>query len=167
MNIEERYQRKFQEYYKELFTYKGRKIADTDHTISQFNKRFPEYTFEDWKEIIEKGIDTILDVFKDNSAKYVIISKSKNIAIQVEWRKDNKYNDKKNHAFSATTLDYKIQKRVIQGDTKLFVENFEKFSLKESIKDIGYYAIYLEECKGYKVYIKEGKIYRNFISIEI
>ena len=82
----ERY-KQLKEYYKELFTYKGRTIADTLHSMSQFKDRHPEYDIKDWKEVLENGIDIRLDVFKDSASKYIIISKSKNIAIQLEWRR--------------------------------------------------------------------------------
>jgi len=153
------------EYYKELFSYKGRKIADIEHSVSQFRVRHPGRSIEEWKKVIEDGIDVILDVFNDSAGKYIIISKSKNIAVQLEWRLDNKYNDKKNHGFTATTLNYDTQKKVIQNDTKLFVEDFKKYNIEENIKDVGYYTI--DICKNYKIYIKEGKINRNFEIIKV
>jgi len=35
------------------------------------------------------------------------------------------------------------------------------------IKETGYYAHDITECKNYKVFIKEGKMYKNFKIIEI
>ncbi len=166
-----------QEYSLKIFSYKGRNVWDTNHSVSQFLKRLPEYKIKDWEEVCKKGIDTILNTFKDSAAKFIIISKSKNIAIQLHWRKDEKNNDGNNHGFTATTLDYKTQKKVMKNDTKIFVEEIKKHKLehcfessnyKEMVKEIGYMEVKLiKNCPDYKVYIKEGKMYRNFKVIEV
>jgi hypothetical protein len=170
------YKRKFNEYSKKLFTYKGRNFFDIEHSIDRFKERFPEYTIEDYITVAHRGIDLILDLFKDSKGKYIIVSKSKYISLQIEWRLDKKGNDRKNHGFSATTLDYRIHKKEMKGDTKLFVEDYKKHKLecgfyttdyKQMIKETGYYDIKIKECPDYKVYIKEGKIYKNFTIIEI
>jgi hypothetical protein len=173
-----RYKREiFNEYVKKLLSYKGRNIFDTYHSIEQFNDRFPDYDYEDWKEVCRNGIDKIIDIFKDSSKKYIIISKSTDIAIQMEWRKDKKSNDNKNHGFTATTLDYVTQKKATQNDTKLFVEEIKKYNLekwfetsdyKEMIEKIGYLGIkIINECPEYEIYIKEEAILRNFEIVEV
>jgi hypothetical protein len=172
-----RYKTQLQEYSLKLFSYKGRNVWDTNHSVSQFLQRLPEYKIEDWEKVCKNGIDTILDAFKDSTAKFIIISKSKNIAIQLHWRRDKKNDDGKNHGFTATTLDYKTQQKVKQNDTKIFVEEIKKHKLehcfessdyKEMIKEIGYMEVKLiKNCSDYKIYIKEGRIYRNFKIIKV
>jgi len=169
--------RKLQEYFKHIFTYRDRNISDTEHSIERFNERFPKLKLSTWKRVVSKGIDIIIDTFKDSSGKYLIVNKATKVIVQLEWRKDTKSKDGKNHGFSATTLHYDLHKKELKKDTKLFVEDFKKHNLeswfdndisyKKMIEDIGYYDVKLQECPDYKTYIKEGKMYRNFKIIEI
>lgn len=168
--------KKLFEFVKKVFSYKNRNVFDINHSIERFHERFPNLKDEEWKRILTDGIDKILDVFKDSSNKYLIISKSKNVAIQLDWRKDKHSKDNFNHGFSATTLDAEIHKRELQNDKKIFVEEIKKYKLekwfkstdyKEMLKETGYLEIKLKECPGYKIYIKEGKLFRNFKIIKV
>ena len=168
---------RIKEYFRTLFKYRNRKINDINHSLDRFNERFPQYTFADYKKVIEKGVDIILDIFKDSVNKYLIISKSTDIAVQLEWRKDKKFKDNINHGFTATTLNSRIHKQLLQKDKKIFVEDFKKFNVykwfehkenKKMIKEIGYYAINLDkDCEDYKIYLKEGEVHTNFKIIEV
>jgi hypothetical protein len=171
-----KYKPLLEKYFKKVYEYRDRNVFDIEHSISRFNERFPSLSIKDYEKALQEGIDIILDIFKDSTKRYMVISKSKQFAIQIDWRKDIKSTSKLNHGFSATTLDYETQKQMIKGDTKLFVESFKKNNIKkwfgekkeiDIISEVGYYALKLEECKGYEVYIKEGKIYKNFTVIEV
>lgn len=165
------------EFYKELFIYKGRHIGDSEHSIERFEQRFPDEDISKWKEIVEKGIDIILDVFKDSEGKYILVNKKTDIAIQFDWRKDKYRNDGKNHGFSATTLSFTDHQRVLKMDTKLFIEKIKREKLEESfvsakyknmIKEKNFYmSINLLECDDYKIYIHKGQVRRNFNVIEV
>jgi hypothetical protein len=169
--------KKLFEHERKIFSYKGRNVFDIDHSIVRFQERFPNLKDENWKKVCEDGIDLILDVFKDSSNKYIIISRSKNIAIQLEWRKDKKSKDNKNHGFTATTLDAIEHKRELQNDRKIFVEEIKKYNLekwfntksyKKMIESTGYLGVKLdEECENYLIYIKEGQMYKDFEVIEV
>jgi hypothetical protein len=170
------YKKFFKEEFKKILTYKDRNIYDTDHSISRFKERFSELDIKVYYKVLKEGIDVILDVFKDSKGKYIIVSKATNVAIQLEWRLNNKSNSKINHGFTASTLDYKTQKDPIKGDMKLFVENYKKDKMerffetkeyKQMIKETGYYYIKIPECEGYKIYIHEGKRKRNFKIIKV
>lgn len=173
----ERYKKIFKEYNKKLFSYKGRNVWDIEHSVDRFKERFPQYTFEDYKKIVEDGIDGILSTFKDSRAKYIIVSREKRVAVQLEWRRDKKHDDGKNHGYSATTLDIDKHSKELKMDTKLFVEEIKKYKLEncfeskqypKMVKEIGYMGIPLsEECKDYEVYVKLGKVYKNFEIIEV
>lgn len=172
-----KYKDELKEYYNELFIYRGRHICDTNHSIERFHERFPNEPIETWETLIKKGIDVIFDIMKDSEGKYVIVSRVKDIAIQLDWRKDKKNSDKKNHGFSASTLQFSKHQRMLQGDTRLFVEQIKKYSLEESFKSTSYnnmikeknfyLDIKIDECPDYKIYIHEGKIHKNFKVIEI
>jgi hypothetical protein len=164
------------ETFKKVYTYRDRDVFDTEHSVSRFEERFPLLTIKDYEKSLQEGIDIILDIFKDSSRKYMVISKSKQFGIQIDWRKDIKSSSKTNHGFSATTLDYETQKQMIKGDTKVFVESFKKNKVenwfnskdyKTIFKEIGYYAMPIQECRGYEVYVREGKVYQNFTVIEV
>lgn len=167
-----------EKYYKEIFTYRNRRVADTEHSIARFNERFPHLKLSAWKRIVAKGIDTILDVFNDATGKYIIVSKKTDVAVQLHWRKDNKNDDGFNHGYSATTLNRYDHDKTLKMDTKVFVEEIKKYGLEncflsesyeDMVKEKNYYIdVKLnEECPDYKIYMKEGKIYRNFEIIEV
>jgi hypothetical protein len=172
-----KYKSQLKEFSKKLFTYKGRNIFDTYHSIDRFHERFPDLSIETWEKVCENGMDVILDVFRDSIGKYIIVSNSTNMAIQLEWRKDkNKSSDKKNHGFTATTLDYRIQKIEIQGDRKLFVEKIKKYGLEEEFaaylakknaSDNNSLSINVKDCEGYYSCLYEGMIIKNFEIIEV
>lgn len=171
-----KYKSQLKEFSKKLFNYKGRNIFDVNHSIERFHERFPDLSLLDWEKVCKDGINVILDVFRDSAGKYIIVSNSTNIAIQMEWRKDIKSNDKKNHGFTATTLDYRIQKREIQGDRKLFVEKIKKYNLEEEFaaslakknsSDNNVISIKIKECDEYCIYLYEGIITKNFKVIEV
>ena len=171
-----KYKPQLKEFSTKLFSYKGRNIFDINHSIERFHERLPGLTLDVWENVCKDGIDTILDIFRDSSGKYIIVSNSTNIAIQLEWRKDKKKNDGKNHGFTATTLDYEIQKKEIKGDRKLFVEIIKKHKIegefaasiaKKNSQDNNTLSIKINECDGYYVYLYEGIITKNFNVIEV
>jgi hypothetical protein len=172
-----RYKTKYQEYSRKLFTHQGRNVFDIEHSMDRFHERFPDLSDEDWNRIMQKGIDFVLDLFKDSIGKYIFVSKKNDVAIQVDWRIDNKSNNNLNHAFTSTTLEYSVHKNMLRADTKLFVEEIKKYHLEEGfisksyknmLKETNFYLdIKLEENKDYKIYIHKGKIYKNFEVIEI
>lgn len=168
----QRYQKKFQEYSKQIHTYKNRNVFDTNHAIKRFHERFPELKLKDYYQVLENGIDIILDIMKDSEGKYIIISKSKKIGIQLNWRKDNKSSDNLNHGFTATTLHRDDNTKVFKKDTKLFVERIKAdgyMRLYESDQGIidttGYYDILLED--DFKLYLSNGSINMNYELIEV
>ena len=58
--------------------------------------------------VIEDGIDVIINKYKNKEATYGIHSKSTGIGCIIDWRKDTKYRtDKDNHAFVVTLLPIK------------------------------------------------------------
>lgn len=113
------------EYFKKIHSYKGRNVFDVEHSIVRFKERFPDLDMKDYYKTLEEGIDLIMDVFKDSSGKFIIVSRSKKIAIQLEWRKDTKSKDNLNHGFTATTLHSEDQDKVLKKDTKIKVESIE------------------------------------------
>jgi len=159
-----------------IHTYRDRKVFDINHSVSRFESRFPELDIADYFKALNEGIDIILDVFKDNKNRYMIISKSKQFAIQLTWEAEQRSNSKVNQGFTATTLDYNTQKEMLRGDLKIFVERMKKDNIKiwfkeqdeaKFLKEVGYYSIKIEECNDYTVYVKEGEIVRNFVMIEV
>ncbi len=141
-----------------ILNYKGRVVKDLKHSKSRFHERFPGIPDSKYFDILKKGIDTIMDVFKDNGGKYVVVNKKSNIAIQLDWRKEKFSDSKTNHGFTATTLDYLQHKNMLQYDTKIFVEQLLP-DLEETL--------YLEDCPNYKMLVKGGQQYRTFIVIEV
>ncbi len=160
-----------------ILNYKNRYVYDLGQSFACYEQRFPGLTRADYDKTLKQGIDTILDVFKDSRGKYIIISKSKKFGIQLDWQRDSfNTEDRRNHGYTATTLDSETQMEVYRHDTKIFVEDFEKHGIaqwfettdiEKMIEQTGYYAIEISECPGYKRYIKEGKLYANFEIIEV
>lgn len=154
------------------FIYRNRRVY-----FDSYDSIYTNIQWTDYEKALREGIDTILDFFKDSRGHYIIISKSKKFGIQLDWRPDNfDATDKLNHGYTATTLDSVTQKDVTKHDTKLFVEDFKKNGVEhwfitedydEMIRQTGYYAIFVENCPGYKMYIKEGKIYSNFQIVNV
>jgi hypothetical protein len=131
---------------------------------------------EDYFQALEEGIDIIIDVFHDNSNRYMVVSKSKQFAIQLKWESDTRSKTDTHQGFTATTLDYASQKKMLHGDLKIFVEQMQKdhlhlwFEGQEAstfIYGVGYYSLKVPECDNYVVYIKEGEFGRNFVFVEV
>ncbi len=155
----------------------NRYVIDLNKSIECFEEQFPRLNKFDFFNVLHEGMEMILGKNKDSRGKFIIISKSKKFGIQLDWRRDT-YNteDKRNHGYTATTLDSETQKEVYRHDTKIFVEEFEKYGIaqwfettdiEKMMEQMGYYAIEISECPGYKRYIKEGKMYANFEIIEV
>lgn len=157
-----------------ILRYRQRRVFDTNHSIARFNERFPKLHISEYERILRDGIDTILDVFKDKSAKYIVTSRSKDVAIQLEWRRDShEPDDKTNQGFTATTLNIHDHDKILKQDTKFFVELLMRDypNLYESenhvIDTTGYIQEELEEGSGLKVSMHFGKIGKNFEIIEV
>ncbi|MBP7735447.1 MAG: hypothetical protein KA369_05685 [Spirochaetes bacterium] len=162
---------------KVILFHNERHVIVIKHSLNSFEEKVLNIEMADIDKALREGIDIILDVFKDSKGHFIIISKSKKFGIQLDWRRDTfNTEDRRNHGYTATTLDSETQKEVYRHDTKIFVEDFEKHGIAQwfettdidkMIEQTGYYAIEISECPGYKRYIKEGKLYANFEIIEV
>lgn len=165
------------EHFKKILSYRQRNIYDIEHSVTRFHERFPELTDKDYFNALQDGIDIILQVFKDSTQKYIIISKKRGFGIQLDWRKDKKSRDNINQGYTATTLDVNLHKKLLANDRKLFVEEIKKYNLQEwfksgltineVMKETGYIDIKLPECDNYVVYLNEGELHKNFSIIEV
>jgi len=119
-----------------------RDIIDTNHAIDRFvngrhneeetppkvkaviddPKKFKELV----REVVKKGIIEIMKKHKDVSGNYGISSKSTNIHVIIDWRKDYKStNDSRNHAIIVTVLPIKKNVKFKDIKSNVIVEGKE------------------------------------------
>jgi len=175
-----RYQKKFEESFIKVLEYKGHTVFDTKHSVEEFKNWFPTLSMEHYRNGLRRGINEILEKYKDTVGNYIFRSKKYGYGIQVEWRYDR--NDTKErgpkHGYSATTLGKDETKFFTRKDITLFVEEIkahgvinlkEDISFSPDIKEVAYFRLENnnEDMIGYDIFIENGEIFRTFDIIEI
>lgn len=106
-----------------------RRMIDTSHSIDRFldQQRFGDRSGKDeFKDKIEwvlnNAIDKIIKEYQDKSHTYGIHSKSTGIGISIDWRKDYRNDNGKNHAIIISVLPIKKHHYFKPEDVVLIVE---------------------------------------------
>jgi len=157
-----------QEYYKQVFAYKNRKIIDINHSVEQYNKRIGK-TLDIYINTIKKGIDKIISKYKDKTDNYIIVNQEYNFGIQIDWRPDFKEKDNINHAFTATTLGSNELKYYTHNDIEIFVEQLNKLeesAYKESMVRLKHINKDLKKL-SYDRFIENNVLYNTYEIIKI
>lgn len=109
---------------------RDRKIIDTSHAVERYQQRFDSnpQALEEILDAIRKGMRVILLKHRDNYGSYVIHSKSTQVGVVIEWRKDNKNpNDYNKHAIIVSILPRKPKHFSNNpSDIMLIVEKYNK-----------------------------------------
>ena len=117
----------------------GRKIIDTKHSIDRLSQRY-SIQKSDVEKVVHNAIDKIIEEHNDVSTTYGVWSKSTNICVIIDWRKDYKSKDDSNQAIIVTLpppkKDFSKFHTINKDDVKLIVEYFiQEYINKKVLKE--------------------------------
>jgi len=175
-----KYKSKFQEYFKQILSYKNHKIFDVEHSVERYKERIPIPDIPAYYNLLKKGINWIIERNKEyEEDRYIFISRKHGFGIQVHWREDRF--SKEFNGYSATTFSNDEMNFFTKADKEVFLENFKinmidnkpKSKLTEllaetSIDRIYYLYKFENELKeeteliNMDMFIEDGKVYHTY-----